>query len=183
MSFFGYGNQTPGANINGDYVNKDSSSYAGQFGSNQIPTSCMRGGKKIKNKFNLKNKIKNITKQYKMTPKKKNLTKKNIMKHLSKSRMMSKSMGGRKRMMSKSMGGRKRMSRRGKLMSRGRGQKGGYYSQFGSNVPNTPSYSTGGILSASESALANPVPFKILGGSANCIDNYNHFTGKGIQTV
>ena len=46
MSFLGYGNQTPGANINGNFVNKDSSSYAGGFGSNEIPTSCMRGGKK-----------------------------------------------------------------------------------------------------------------------------------------
>jgi hypothetical protein len=50
-----------------------------------------------------------------------------------------------------------------------------------SNVPNTPTYSTGGVLSAGSSALANPVPYKVIGG--NCVDNYNHFTGKGIQTI
>jgi hypothetical protein len=48
----------------------------------------------------------------------------------------------------------------------------GGYSQYASNVPNTPSYSTGGPLSPSLSALANPVPFKLL--SNQSIDNLDH---------
>ena len=173
MSFLGYGNQTPGANINGDFVNKDGSSYAGGFGSNQIPTSCMRGGKKLKRK------IKNITKQYKKMKGGLKKTKSQLMRQLSKSRMMSKSMAiaGGRRIMSR------RLSRRNKGVSRRRRQqRGGTYQQYGSNVPNTPSYSTGGILSASESALANPVPYKLIGGTANCYDNYNHFTNKWTPT-
>ena len=173
MSFLGYGNQTPGANINGDFVNKDSSSYAGGFGSNEIPTSCMRGGKKLKRK------IKNITKQYKKMKGGQKKTKSQIMKQLSKSKMMSKSMaiaGGRRRS--------RRSSRRNRSVSRRRRQqRGGSYQQYGSNVPNTPTYSTGGVLSAGSSALANPVPYTVTGGNVNCVDNYNHFTGKGFQTV
>jgi hypothetical protein len=45
-------------------------------------------------------------------------------------------------------------------------------SQYASNVPNTPSYSTGGQLSPSLSALANPVPFKLLPNQS--IDNLDH---------
>lgn len=176
MSFLGYGNQTPGSNINGDFVNKDSSSYAAGFGSNEIPTSCMRGGKKLK----LKRKIKNITKQYKKMKGGLNKTKMQIMKQLSKSRMIAKSIaiaGGRRR--SRRMS--KRSSRRNRTVSRRRRQQMG--GQYGSNVPNTPTYSTGGVLSASSSALANPVPYTVTSGNVNCLDNYNHFTGKGIQTV
>ena len=177
MSFLGYGNQTPGSNINGDYVNKDSSSYAGGFGSTEIPTSCMRGVKKLKRK------IKNITKQYKKMKGGLNKTKSLIMKQLSKSRMLSKSMaiaGGRRR--SRRMS--RRSSRRNRSVSRRRRQqRGGSYQQYGSNVPNTPTYSTGGVLSAGSSALANPVPYTVTGGNVNCVDNYNHFTGKGFQTV
>ena len=175
MSFLGYGNQTPGSNINGDYVNTDSSSYAGGFGSNEIPTSCMRGGKKLKRK------IKNITKQYKKMKGGLKKTKSQIMKQLSKNRMLSKSIaiaGGRRRMTRRMS---RRSSRRNKRVSRH--QRGGMYQQYGSNVPNTPTYSTGGVLSAGSSALANPVPYKVTSENVNCVDNYNHFTGKGIQTI
>jgi len=174
MSFLGYGNQTPGANINGDYVNKDSSSYAGSFGSTEIPTSCMRGGKKLKRK------IKNITKQYKKMKGGQKKPTSQILKQLSKSRSLTKSIaiaGGRRR--SRRMS--RRSSRRNRTVSRRRRhQRGGSYM---SNVPNTPTYSTGGVLSAGSSALANPVPYKVTSENVNCVDNYNHFTGKGIQTV
>ena len=49
----------------------------------------------------------------------------------------------------------------------------GGYSQYASNVPNTPSYSTGGLLSPSLSALANPVPYQNVAGD---VDNLNHNT-------
>jgi hypothetical protein len=41
-----------------------------------------------------------------------------------------------------------------------------------SNVAYTPSYSTGGQLSPSMSALANPAPYQV---TNNCQDNYNHY--------
>ena len=103
-----------------------------------------------------------------------------IFKQLSKSRSLTKSIaiaGGRRR--SRRMS--RRSSRRNRTVSRRRRQqRGGSYM---SNVPNTPTYSTGGVLSAGSSALANPVPYKVTSENVNCVDNYNHFTGKGIQTV
>uniref|UniRef100_A0A6C0B1I9 Uncharacterized protein n=1 Tax=viral metagenome TaxID=1070528 RepID=A0A6C0B1I9_9ZZZZ len=54
-----------------------------------------------------------------------------------------------------------------------RRQRGGQgYQQYMSNVPYTPSYSTGGPLSPNLSALANPVPYQ---PTNNCQDNYNHY--------
>jgi hypothetical protein len=50
--------------------------------------------------------------------------------------------------------------------------KGGY-SQYMNNLPDTPSYSTGGILPPSLSALASPTPFFKL-PNINGIDNLNH---------
>ena len=55
-------------------------------------------------------------------------------------------------------------------------QRGGY-SQYQNNQPFDLSYSTGGELSPSLSALANPVP--IASVTNNAIDNYNHYTNKG----
>jgi hypothetical protein len=52
-------------------------------------------------------------------------------------------------------------------------QRGGY-SQYMSNVANTPSYSTGGNLSASNSALASPVPFT---PTNNCMNSWKHLGG------
>ena len=75
---------------------------------------------------------------------------------------------------SKSIAGGKR----GKKTRRLRGG----YSQYQNNLPMTPTYSTGGILSASNLGLANPVPYKILPNETNNIDNYNHFLGKGFPS-
>lgn len=50
------------------------------------------------------------------------------------------------------------------------------YAQYSNNNPNTPSYSLGGVLKASESALANPVP---LTPTNTCVDNYDHYVKKG----
>jgi hypothetical protein len=73
-------------------------------------------------------------------------------------------------------GGRK--SRRSK---RSRRQRGGY-SQYQNNMPMTPTYSTGGVLSAANLGLANPVPYKVLSNCTNCVDNYNHFTNSGFPS-
>jgi hypothetical protein len=69
--------------------------------------------------------------------------------------------------------------RRKRRVTRRRRQRGGY-AQYQNNMPLTPSYSTGGILKPTDSALANPVPYKVIGG--NCVDNYNHFTNKGFPS-
>ena len=78
--------------------------------------------------------------------------------------------------------GRSRSAKRGRSRSakrgRSRGQQGGY-AQYQNNMPYTPSYSTGGLLSPASSALANPVPYQLLGKSP---DNYNHFTGQGFPS-
>jgi len=47
MSFLGYGNITPNSNINGNYVNVDSSTYNGNFGSTQIPDLPGLAGSKV----------------------------------------------------------------------------------------------------------------------------------------
>jgi hypothetical protein len=72
----------------------------------------------------------------------------------------------------------KRSAKRSHRRRRSLKQKGGY-AQFYNNMPNTPSYSTGGVLSPSLSALANPVPYQLLGNEP---DNYNHFTNSGFPS-
>ncbi len=188
-SNLGYAKIVPNSNINGDFVNKDNSHYPGGFGSNQIPGLpglagakynvdaaaarvpgiCMSGGGK-----KLKRKIKNITKRYKMP--KKSMKKKvsgmkrkiraSLARAISRSRHMARSR-------SRAMAGGKRKTRR---------QRGGY-SQYQNNLPMTNSYSTGGILSASNLGLANPVPYQALSNCTNCVDNYNHFKNSGFPST
>ena len=68
-------------------------------------------------------------------------------------------------------GSKKNISRRHHRSQYNKVMRGGD-SQYASNVPNTPSYSTGGPLSPLLSALANPVPFKLLPNQS--IDNLDH---------
>ena len=188
-SNFGYAKIVPNSNINGDFINKDNSHYPGGFGSNQIPGLpglagakynvdaaaarvpgiCMSGGGK-----KLKRKIKNITKRYKM-PKK----------------SMKKKVSGMKRKirasLARAISRSRHMARsRSRAMARGkrktRRQRGGY-SQYQNNLPMTNSYSTGGILSASNLGLANPVPYQALSNCTNCVDNYNHFKNSGFPST
>jgi hypothetical protein len=47
----------------------------------------------------------------------------------------------------------------------------------------TETYKVAGInIPASQLALANPPPITVLPNCVNCIDNYNHFTGKGFPS-
>ena len=55
-------------------------------------------------------------------------------------------------------------------------------SQYQNNMPMTQTYSTGGVLSAADLGLANPVPYQVLPNDTNNIDNYNHFLGKGFPS-
>ncbi len=56
------------------------------------------------------------------------------------------------------------------------------YSQYQNNLPFTPSYSVAGKLDPSDLPLANPPPIHKLPNCTNCVDNYNHFTGKGFSS-
>lgn len=73
-------------------------------------------------------------------------------------------------------GGRRRRGTR----RHSRRQRGGY-AQYQNNMPVSNTYSIGGVLSAKDSALANPAPIYKVTNSA--VDNYNHFTGKGFPSA
>ena len=212
-SNLGYAKIIPNSNINGSFVNKDNSHYPGGFGSNQIPGLpglagakynvdaaaarvpgiCMSGGGQ-----KLKNKIKNITKRYKMSKKsikrKASKMKRKIRASLSRaigrSRTMSLARGrsvaisGGRRTRRRRKGGNPFMALRiGKKMfgKKNEPQEGGY-SQYQNNLPMTNSYSTGGVLSAANLGLANPVPYQALSNEGNCVDNYNHFKNLGFPS-
>ena len=181
-SNLGYGNVQP--YNNSPFVNGTSSNNPANFGSNEIPglpglagaksnvdaaagvvpgICLFKGGAKV-----LKRKIKNITKRYKKM--KGGSKKMKSLKQRIRSRMVSRSLartlrGGRRRMRSKSRRSRK--------------QRGGY-SQYQNNQPFDLTYSTGGQLSPSLSALANPVPISAV--TNNAVDNYNHYTNMGFPS-
>jgi len=189
-SNLGYGRIAPFSNINGKYVNPDSSNSPALFGSNEIqglpglagaksnidaangyvPGICLfKGGAK-----HFKNKIKKISGKYKMKGKKHT---KRI-----KSRIMSRFARQSRGTNSK----RKKTMRRRRTMRRG--QRGGMipyppgYGQYQNNLPMTQTYSVGGHLNANNLALANPPPYHVLSNCTNCTDNYNHYTGKGFPS-
>jgi len=168
-SFSGYGHIYPNSNVDKSYANVDNSHYPGGFGSNEISgENGLPGLSGIKNNVQaahgffkggakkLKQKIKNITKKYKT------MTKCRIIR---KTRRLKQMAGSSYK---KSMGTKRRH----------RKHRGGY-SQYQNNLPLTRSYSVGGILGANQSALASPPPIK---GNNTCVDNYNHYTGKGFAS-
>jgi hypothetical protein len=179
-SNLGYGNMQP--YNNSPFINGTSSNNPANFSSNEVPglpglagaksnidaaagiapgICLFKGGAR-----SIKRKIKNITKRYKKmkggSRKMKSLRKK------IRSRMASRSLA---RALA---GGRRRRTRK-----TGRRQRGGY-SQYQNNQPFDLTYSTGGELSPSLSALANPVP--IASVTNNAIDNYNHYTNMGFPS-
>jgi len=180
-SNLGYGGISPFSSINGNFVNKFSSNNPAFFSSNEIPGLpglagvknnvdaaagivpgiCFTGGAK-----GFKKKIKNITKRYKKMGKSIKRKAKSLRKTLrSKMGSASASLAG---------------GRRSKRSRRSKRQKGGY-AQYQNNQPFYNSYSVGGILSANESALANPAPiYKV---TNNAIDNLNAYTMKGFQST
>jgi len=86
----------------------------------------------------------------------------------------------RKRKRTRRRSGRKRTARRKRRRRRRRTQRGGYH-QYQSNVPLartmvTPNGPAGGSWPGQ---LAQPPTYKIID---TCVDNYNHFTGKGHPT-
>ena len=128
----------------------------------------MSGGAK-----RLKNKIKNITKRYKMKGGKKS---RRVLRKRLRSRAMGLA-GGRRR--TRHMKSKRRLSRL-------RGGSAPYpagYGQYQNNLPMTNTYKVAGIdLPASQSALANPPPATALSNCTNCVDNYNHYTNSGFPS-
>ena len=211
-SNLGYAKIVPNSNINGSFVNKDNSHYPGGFGSNQIPGLpglagakynvdaaaarvpgiCMSGGGK-----KLKNKIKNITKRYKMSKKsmkrKASKMKRKIRSNLSRAIGRSKSMSLARGRSVAISGGRRTRRRKGgnpfmalrigkKIFGKKNEPQEGGYSQYQNNLPMTNSYSTGGVLSAANLGLANPVPYQALSNCTNCVDNFNAYEMKGFPS-
>lgn len=186
-SNLGYGNIPPFSNYNGNYVNVDNSHSSALFGSNVIPGPpglsgakynvdaaagvvpgiCLfKGGAK-----KLKIKIKNITKGYKKM--KAGSRKSRSLKQRLRAKMLSRRSARGRMFASKS---RKTRQRR-----RSRAQRGGY-GQYQNNLPMTQSFSVGGILPASMSALANPPPIQVLSNNTSCVDNYSRFTNTGFPS-
>jgi hypothetical protein len=195
-SNLGYGNSTPSSNINGKYVNVDNSNSPATFSSNEIPglpglagaknnidaakgyvpgICLFKGGAK-----HFKKKINKISRKYKMKGGKNTRRIKRRIKNTFFKRVMSLKnlMKTKKNRSSKK---RPRKSHRRVL----RGGNISYppgYAQYQNNEPITPSYSVGGILKSNDLALANPPPIKVLSNCTNCVDNYNHYTGKGFPS-
>jgi hypothetical protein len=193
-SNLGYGKIAPLSNINGGYVNVDSSNWPGRFGSNEIsgsppgifpqglagaksnidaaagivPGICVyKGGSK-----KLKRKIKNITKQYKkmkMGSRKMRSMKRRLMnKYRSMSRKVSRKFAGGKKSSRAFAGGRKQL---------------GGYAQYQNNLPMTPVYKVAGVeLPYNQLGLANPPPVTPLSNCVNCVDNLNAYTMKGFPS-
>jgi hypothetical protein len=181
-SNLGYGNLNPYIMAKGGVVNATSTNNPANFGSNEIPglpglagdksniaaaagkippgICLLKGGAK-----KLKKKINNITKKYKM----KSAKTRRIKSKLNRLRSRYSFLAGKKR-------NRKSRHRRSSKAY----QRGGY-SQYMNNLPLTRSYSLGGNLSPSDSALANP-PLLKLNTIGGCIDNYNHFTNMGFPS-
>ena len=202
-SNFGYGGMNPyGSNVNSVFVNKWSSNNPANFGSNEV--SGLPGLAGAKNSVDaaagivpgiaiykggykkLKRKIKNITRKYKrsmaMRGGKKyvrSIKSKIKAKYASASRGRSR---GRARSMGRSRSRSRMTARAGTRRRHGKRKQRGGYSQYYNNFPNTPTYSVGGVLPASQLALANPPPVKVLPNDGQCADNYNHFTGKNFPS-
>ena len=172
----------PLANVDPKYVNVTNSNDPKNFGSNETnrqwglsgvsnnaqaaAASALKGGDRSKT---LRRKIKNIANKYKKMKggKSRKMTLGRIKRRLSKIIKFGKS--------------KRRQQKSKKNISRRRGgtkKQWGGYQQYMGNVAASNGYLTGGIISPNDSALANPVPFKV---THHCVDNYNHNTGKGFQ--
>lgn len=210
-SNFGYGKVDPLSNINGNYVNIDNSHFPGTFGSNQIPGLPGLAGAKINTNAvqsyvpgiclfkgggmkKFKNKINKISRKYKMKGKS-NRTKNKRSLRNKLTRVFKKHSRSHKkhsRSHKKHYRSHKKHSRSHKKHYRSHKIKGGMgignipyppgYAQYQNNLPFTPSYSVGGELDPSNLPLANPPPIHKLPNCTNCVDNYNHFTGKGFPS-
>jgi hypothetical protein len=188
---------TPYNNVDGNFVNIDGSSYSGGFGSNEtslqygLPSihnnvlaadasrNMSGGAKKSKT---LRRKIKNITNKYRMPKTKRNAIKRRLTRkygrRTGKKRTITRSRINKRLICHKKHHHTNKCYRRVKSS---RHQRGGYYDQYSNDIPNTPGYATGSVLSPNESMLANPTPIHKFSNLTNCVDNYDYTTNKGFQ--
>jgi hypothetical protein len=154
-SNLGYANLNP--YLGGQFTNPNSSQYAGNFGSNET----QKGGKGNW-KDSIKRKIKNITRKYKKMAKKRSKSMKKRMRsrYLRKSRNMKGGYTYKKRKTSR------------KSSRNTTGQKGGQYSQYGSNITQPSGYSPNFNIGGNP-AFANPMSYT-KGGVE--LDPYNHYS-------
>lgn len=132
---------------------KDAKAFAGSYMPvKRVNTQC--GGKK--NKKSHKGKTNKHKKSHKNKTHKRNHKKAQKPKHHKKSHKV------------------KKHNKRGKKHT----MKGGY-AQYSSNVPNTPGYGMPNVNAMPSVANGSPAP---LTRQVNCVDNYNHFTGKGAKS-
>jgi len=171
----------PLSNIDRNLVNPDASHYSADFTSNVNPATvnrnvlpepisnvqAIKGGAKID-----KRKINKISRKYKMKRSRKSFIKR------TKRRLRSKyAKKSRTRALARKGGAWRSRKQRGGMPNYPAG-----HSQYLNNVPMTQTYSVGGPLSASQSALANPPPITTLCNSGSCTDNYNHMTNDGFPS-
>jgi hypothetical protein len=200
-SNLGYSNITPLSNINGQLVNVHNTNNPANFGSNEIPGLPGLAGAKSNIdaaagkapgiclfKGGARKFKKKISRKYKKMAKngKKISTIKTAIKNMMASRSAMRAFAG----------GKRRKTKRGTKARKTKGTKGtkgtkktrktrktrqlGGYSQYQNNQPFSNSYSIGGVLTASDSALANPAPIDNV--TNNAIDNYNHYTNTGFSS-
>lgn len=191
-SNLGYGKFAPLSNVNGSYVNADSSNWPGTFSSNEVSGLPGLAGAKsnidavagkvpgicsFKGGASLKRKIKNITKHYKKMKGGSRKMRMRTLKRRLRSRMASASASA-----SRMASGGRRHRRHGSRSRRHRrrSMRGGY-SQYQNNQPISTTYQVAGIhLPASQLALANPAP--ITARPDTGLDNYNHYTNQGFPS-
>ena len=195
-------NAAPFNNIVGNLVNKDASNWPGGFSSTEtslqfgLPNAfrnnvaaanaslIQKGGKKK----TLRRKIKNIANKYRMPKSKRNSVKRRLLKSL-KGGFVAKYKVGKGKKNRSSSSSSSSSSTVSHVVGRGqrktkksRKQSGGTYHQYGSQIPNTPSFRTPGFpVGANDIALANPAPFAKNTITGSCTDNYNHYKNSGYQ--
>jgi hypothetical protein len=159
-----------------------------------VPGICMKGGRK-----NIQRKIKNITRKYKKMKKgQKKSVKWNLNQIRQRARSASASRSASLALARTARGGyrygHKKTKRGGigpmlvrhaykhyKSKKSSKHQKGGY-SQYQNNLPMTQTYSLGGHLSPTNSALASPPPVTVLPNCTNCVDNYSRYDNSGFPS-
>ena len=154
-----FGNTVSPASVNWRALPEPANSI--QAAASQIPGLTMKGGsrKRTRSKNYLK-RIKNISNMYKMKGTKKSIRRKiRKLKSKMRSRFAMKSRKNHRRSNRRSASSRYNMT--------------GGYAQYMNNMPSTPNMSTGGPLSPSLSALANPVPYQRM-FNTDSTDNLNH---------
>jgi|LauGreSBDMM110SN_4_FD.fasta_scaffold00437_7 hypothetical protein len=211
-SNLGYGNITPGTDINPRYVNVSDTHNQGNFGNRVIPgmpnlpglTGAQWGVDAAKGyvpgiavwKGGLKKKIKNITKMYKMKDGKKRMRtmKRKVKRHVHTYSCTKYGCKHMHRHTSKDYTckhkhsthcnkfGCKHMHTNSCRKKSKSKKQRGGYAQYQNNLPITGVYSTGGVLPANELGLANPTPYQPLSNCVNCMDNYNHYLGDGFPS-